>query len=33
LKSCGFCGGTGKAVEINVDSVPGHMRKYLKLKK
>jgi hypothetical protein len=32
-KSCGFCGGTGKALEILVSSVPFEMQKYLKLKK
>jgi hypothetical protein len=33
LKSCGICGGTGRALQIQVESVPSSMRKYLKLKR
>ncbi len=33
LRSCGFCGGTGRALEIQVESVPVSVRKFLKLKK
>jgi len=32
-KRCGFCGGTGKSLQIRVESVPKNVREYLKLKK